>query len=99
MSDTTDPVAVLGAAILNAIVDTNRDSEGYAVINSENAVKALTLSLAMILEAEPGVASPKEMREVAEAFGKNLRMQIRTLRAAYEATGKRAWDATPVRMN
>lgn len=55
--------------------------------NSEHAVKALTLSLAMILEAEPGVKTPKEMREVAEAIGKNLRLQIRTLRAAYEATG------------
>lgn len=31
MSDTIDPVATIGAAILNGIVDTNRDAEGYAV--------------------------------------------------------------------
>lgn len=99
MSDTIDPVAVLGAAILNAIVDANRDAEGHALISSDHAVRALTLSMAMILEAEPAVKTPREMREVADSVAKNLRVQIRTLRLAYEATGHRAWDATPVRVN
>lgn len=67
------------------------------LINSEHVVKGLTLSLAMILEAEPGVKTPKEMREVADVIAKNLRVQIRQLRATYGATGKRAWDAMPVR--
>ncbi|TVV75533.1 hypothetical protein [Sphingomonas solaris] len=99
MSQPVDPVAVMGAAIMNAILDANRDEAGGAVVDSKKAVQALVVSMAMILEAEPGLRTPKEVREASEAIARDLRVQYRGLRAAYEATGRRAWDATPIGLN
>ncbi len=99
MSQTTDPVAVMGAAIMNAILDANRNETGEALIDSMKAVQALVLSIAMILEAEPGLRTPKEVREATEAIARDLRSKYRGLRAAYEATGQRPWDGAPITVN
>jgi hypothetical protein len=99
VSEPVDPVAVMGAAIMNAILDANRDGTGGAVVDSIKALQALTLSIAMILEAEPGLRTAKAVREATDAVARDLQMKHRALRAAYEATGRRAWDAKPVTMN
>ena len=99
MSKTTDPVATMGAAIMNAILDANRIDTGVAVVDSQMAVQALVLSISMILEAEPGLITAKDVREASNAIAKDIRRQYRGLRAAYEATGQRAWDATPITVN
>lgn len=99
MSDTLDQRAVMGSAIMNAIIDANRAEDGSALIEPAGARQALVVALAMLMEADPAIRTPKEMREAAEGIARDLRLQLRVLRDHHVTTGERAWDATPIRLS
>lgn len=96
---TRDPRAVMGAAILNAIIDASRteiDGVSVGVVDPTQARQSLVVALAMVLEADPNVRTAKDMREAAELVAREVKLQLRTLRDVHERTGQRAWDAVVV---
>ncbi len=99
MSSASDPVAVMGAAIMNAIVHGSRAEDGTALVDPDAARRALIVALSMLLEADPAIRTPKDMREAGEGIARDVRVQLRTFREHHQATGIRAWDAVPVTMN
>jgi hypothetical protein len=99
LSERADPVAVTGAAIMNAIVGANRDESGTVLVDPAKARQALIAAMAMLLEASPSVSTPGDIRRAAQRVATDLRVHIRTLRAHQEATASRAWDATPIAVN
>ncbi len=96
MSDARDIRAVMGSAIMNAILDVNRAEDGTSTVDPEKARHALVIAIGMILEADPAIRSMKDMRDAGDLVGREVRMQIKALREEHERTGRRAWDATPV---
>lgn len=92
--------ARIGTAVMDAIIDMHRAPDtGVAVVDPEDVRHALVLSLAMLLEADPSVRTPKDVREAADAIAREIRVQLRALRDHHERTGERAWDARPVQVN
>ncbi len=99
MSEPIDPAATMGSAILNAILDSSRveiDGVSTAIVNPQDAERAIIVALAMMLEADPTIRTPKDMREASERIARGVRLQLRVLRDHHEATGTRAWDAVPL---
>lgn len=94
----TDNRAEMAAAILNAILETNRAADGTITVDGEAATEALILALATIFEADESIRTPGHMRKVGEAVSMELRAKLKLLRAAYEQTGRRNWDADLVRV-
>ena len=99
MTEPIDQRAVLGSAIMNAIIDANRAEDGSVLVDPVGARQALIVSMAMLIEADPAIRTPKDMREAAEGVARDLRLQLRGLRDHHATTGERAWDATPVRLS
>lgn len=92
--------ARIGTAVMDTIIDMHRAPDtGVAIVDSEDVRHALVLSLAMLLEADSAIRSPRDMREAAEAIAREVRVQLRFLREHHERTGERAWDARPVQVN
>ena len=79
---------------MNGLLDASRAEDGASYIDPALARQALVACLASVMEADPSIVTPRDMREAGEIIAKELRLQIRALRAHFERTGVHAgWDA------
>jgi hypothetical protein len=72
----------------------DQSSAGDAtVIPAREAGEALLLVLAAMITGTEATRTPKTLRETAEAFAKDLRVQVRHMQETYERTGHRPFEA------
>lgn len=95
----TDNRAEMSAAILNAILELNLSPDGEIYVDPDHAREALIMAMAAIIEAGPDMKTPRDMRSATHAIAAELLAKIKWMRATYEQTGRRIWDADIVRPN
>jgi hypothetical protein len=89
VSEEPDIRAEFCAAMMNAVLDVARSPTGDgSSFNPEDVRQALAIMAAAFIEADPVMRTAKDLREAAEVFGRDLRIQLRAQRAAFEATGE-----------
>ena len=89
----------MAAAIMDAIIEANLvGGQEESFINPTEAVQALIGVIGMMVEADPTISTPKDIREFSEGVGKQVQHQIKTMRAHFKATGERAWKGHVVRL-
>jgi hypothetical protein len=96
VSDRHAQIAAMATAAMNAILDATRADDGASYIDPALCRQALVACLASVLEADPTIQNRKDMREASELVAREVRMQMQAVRDNFEATGRRAWDATVV---
>jgi hypothetical protein len=58
----------------------------------QNGFSVLLVSMAMLIEREPGIATNQQLRERCEEVGRTILLQARIFRQRYEATGERQFE-------
>ena len=92
----------VAAAVMQAIFDASiveEDSKPTAYVVSTEVVAALINVMASILEGAPECETPKGMRELTEAIGRKIFVQMREMRKITETTGQRPFEAVYTRTN
>lgn len=89
-------VSALAAEISNAILESNRVGDDI-IVDPDMTREAMVLVLAAMLEASPDIVTPRDMRLAAESVAAELKNGIKAMRASYEATGQRLWNAEIIR--
>jgi hypothetical protein len=82
----------LATAIIQTIADYSAAGDTTA-IPARDAGEALMLVLAAMITGTEATRTPKALRETAEAFAKDLRVQVRHMQDVYDRTGRRPFDA------
>ena len=93
MIETPDTRPPLIAAIMNAIMDAAKDTEGHSEFEPVRACEALVACIALILESSPAIKTPRDMRMASESVAREVRSQLRQWREVHDVTGERAWYA------
>jgi hypothetical protein len=82
----------LATAIMQMIADHSTTGETTA-IPARDTGEALLLVLAAMITGTEATRTPKALRETAEAFAKDLRVQVRHMQDVYDRVGRRPFDA------
>jgi hypothetical protein len=82
----------LATAILQTIADHSTAGDTTAM-PARDAGEALLLVLAAMITGTEATRTPKALRETAEAFAKDLRVQVRHMQETYDRTGRRPFEA------
>jgi hypothetical protein len=77
---------------MQMIADHSTTGETTA-IPARDAGEALLLVLAAMITGTEATRTPKALQETAEAFAKDLRVQVRHMQEVYDRTGRRPLDA------
>jgi hypothetical protein len=96
MSGERDIRAVMASAAMNASIEANRAEDGTATVDPQLAEQAMALVVAMLMEADPGILTRRDMREAADRFSKIVRLQVEAFREEHERSGRRGWDSVPM---
>lgn len=79
-------------AVVGAIVEasaTEVDGEPACFLSARDILDALAIVTAGLLESAPSCQTPKGLREVSDAFARNVRLQTKAMQRIYEETGRR----------
>jgi hypothetical protein len=82
----------LASAIMQTIVAQSSTGDTTA-IPARDSGEALLLVLAAMITGTEATRTPKALRETAEAFAKDLRVQVRHMQETYDRTGRRPFEA------
>jgi hypothetical protein len=83
----------MAAAIANAILDSSRQADDTALVDTAVTRQAMSSVLAMLLKAEPVLTTPALLEEACQLFAVETLIQATAMREEFALTGRRPWDA------
>lgn len=95
----TDKRAEMASSILNAIILTNESPDGSVYIDPDHAQEAMVMAMAAMIEGRPDIKDAVDLKRHVETLALEIMDKAAAMRAAYERTGRRLWDADVIRPN
>jgi len=74
-------------SVMQAVHSSNARDGSY-----QNGFSALLVTMAMLIEREPGIETNQRLRERCEELGRTVLLQAKIFRQQHDATGERQFD-------
>ena len=100
--DETDPRAVVALAIVSAILKSLSHANGgrrYHPIGYGDVRQAMIICMAMLIEADPALATIDDLHGAAHMTHRELGTQLAFMRDHFHLQGERMWDAMSASSN